>query len=79
MKCPFCGKEMRVGYLQGFKGVGFSEKIHNSLALWMFKGDFGKKTKDWTPCTPRGYNHITAYYCDDCECVLSKKSIERKD
>lgn len=46
MKCPFCGKEMRFGYLQGYKGVGFSEKIHGSLSLWMFKGDFGKKTTD---------------------------------
>lgn len=26
--------------------VGFSEKIHGSPSLWMFKGEFGKKNKD---------------------------------
>lgn len=67
MKCPDCGKPMRAGYIQGARGVLFSE---HDKTLFVVKNPFSKKDKTiagvWECASP-------AFYCDDCDCLVWKK------
>ena len=61
---------MQKGYLQGARGVIFSEY---EKVLFVVKNPFSKKDKTivsaWTGCAS------PAYYCDDCDCMVWKKDL----
>ena len=61
---------MRKGYLQGARGVIFSE---HEKVLFVVKNPFSKKDKaivsGWASTAS------PAYYCDDCDCMVWKKDL----
>lgn len=70
MLCPYCNKEMRDGYIQGARGVIFSEDVK---LFFVTKNPFSKKDVTvagmWEGPSP-------AHYCDLCECLIWKKNEE---
>ena len=72
MKCPYCNGEMRQGYVQGARGVLFSEDEKSILVV---KTPFSKKDKritDFMSCAS------PAFYCDTCDCMIWKKEYAEK-
>ena len=69
MNCPYCGKPMRRGYIQGARGVIFSEW---EKVLFITKNPFSKKDKTITGVFETA---SPALYCDDCDCLLWKKNL----
>ena len=67
MICPYCNNEMREGYIQGARGVVFSE---DEKLLFVAKNPFSKK--DVQICGMLGYTS-PAHYCDNCNCLIWKK------
>jgi hypothetical protein len=71
MICPYCGKEMREGFVQGARGVIFSEERKSICILP------SKAMKDiditgfWKTAAP-------ANYCDDCRILLAKVEEKKK-
>ena len=67
MKCPYCNNEMREGYIQGARGVIFSEE---EKMLFIAKNPFNKKDikicSMWEWASP-------AHFCDKCNCLIWKK------
>lgn len=68
MICPYCNGEMRDGYIQGARGVIFSEE---AKLFFITKNPFSKKD-----VTVAGMWEISspAHYCDKCECLIWKKN-----
>ena len=66
MKCPYCGREMRAGYIQApGRRIFFGETLrYNGLYLKLRKGDIGitKSVMHW-------YNK--ASFCEDCGCCIT--------
>ena len=63
MICPYCGKEMRQGYISCRDGVYWSEKMHIlPTAL-----GFGKDEK--IDLNTQAHN-VIAYNCDNCKKVI---------
>ena len=67
MKCPFCNGEMRPGYIQGARGVIFSERIKAVLIAKNPFNDKDKRIADSFSCSS------PAFYCDTCDCLVWKK------
>ena len=72
MNCPYCGKPMRCGYVQGARGVIFSEW---EKVLFVTKNPFSKKDKTITGMFETA---SPALYCDDCDCLLWKKDLPQE-
>ena len=67
MNCPYCNDEMREGYVQGARGVIFSE--YEKL-LFVVKNPFSKSDIRITDA----FEYTSpAFYCDKCECMIWKK------
>ena len=68
MKCPYCGKEMRAGYIQAASrggGVLFRNKlVRTTIYLGLRKGDIwiGTSKSMWYNC---------AFFCEDCRCCIT--------
>ena len=67
MICPYCSEEMRSGYVQGARGVIFSEY---EKVVFVVKNPFSKKDVKIT-----GTFEYTspAFYCDNCQMMIWKK------
>lgn len=68
MKCPYCSAEMRAGYVQGARGVIFSEE---EKVMFVIKNPFSRKDKtiaDAFTCA------APAFYCDACDCMIWKQN-----
>ncbi len=70
MKCPYCGKDMEDGFIQGARGVLFSpyEKV-----VLILKNPFSKRDVKLTNFLE---SSSPAFYCYDCECLIWKKNSE---
>lgn len=74
MKCPYCGREMRAGYIQApGRRVFFGETLRrNGLYFKLRKGDIkiSKSVMAW-------YND--AAFCEDCGCCITFVSEKRQE
>lgn len=64
MICPFCGKEMKKGYIQSREGVFWTEKKHMFGAIAVF--GFDRDAIDLNP--KEGY--VNAFMCEKCRKVI---------
>lgn len=58
MKCPYCSREMEIGYIQSRDGLGWSVKkrIVNALSGLLAEQDLGKT--------------VTANRCNECKKIV---------
>lgn len=73
MKCPYCDSDMTAGYIQGARGVIFSEE---EKIMFYVKNPFNKKDRklaDSLDCAS------PAFYCYECECLVWKKKYDEKE
>lgn len=67
MVCPYCKKNMREGFVQGGRGVFFSESERNFIYRPIKrKGDI--VIAGLFACS------APANYCDNCKCLIVKNS-----
>ena len=74
MNCPYCKGKMRAGYVQGARGVIFSEQ---EKALFVVKNPFKKTDKSITDSLFECAS--PAFYCDKCDCMIWKKNYAAED
>lgn len=66
MTCPYCGKEMRAGYVQGARGVFFSERERTVFF------NPHRRERDVVIASARDGCSAPAQYCDGCRLLLAK-------
>ena len=66
MKCPYCGKEMELGYIQCRDGVHWTSKKVFAAAL----SEFGKDSLSLENGAGRNNTVVYAYKCGDCKKVI---------
>lgn len=64
MKCPYCGKEMELGYIQCRDGIHWTPKKQLVAAL----SAFGKNSIFLE--NGAGSGAVYAYHCGDCKKVI---------
>ena len=69
MLCPYCGKEMEKGFIQGRDGVWWSEKKRPVSALHIFGGNMVELAKS-LPGVTGDRRAADAYLCRDCRKVV---------
>lgn len=70
MKCPYCGKEMSVGYIHnGSQPVQWMPDGKKTSLFRFSTADGGKKLSN--KLSLGGYN-AEAFYCDACHVVIAK-------
>lgn len=65
MECPYCKKEMREGYIQGARGVFFSERER----ILFFRAH--RREKDVVIAGGFWECSAPAHYCDGCGCLIT--------
>lgn len=60
MLCPYCGKEMKTGFLQAASNILFSEKKHILHMRPSNEQDILLARQSMYPAA------VTAHYCEDC-------------
>ncbi len=68
MKCPYCNNEMRSGFVQGARGVFFSEEERFIFYISRKSKNDIVIASGWQGCS------AVAHYCDNCGVLISKKS-----
>lgn len=63
MKCPYCNKDMKSGYVQAGQQVFFTEKKH-TWSFWLNESDTSLSRNNMLMPT------CTAYHCPDCKKVI---------
>lgn len=66
MKCPYCDKEMTLGYIQCRDGVCWTLKKQLVAAL----SSFGKEGTSLANGAADNSNTVYAYKCGDCKKVI---------
>ena len=66
MKCPYCGKEMELGYIQCHDGVTWTPKLQLVAALSVL----GKDSLPLANGAADTSKAVYAYKCGDCEKVM---------
>ena len=66
MKCPFCDKEMTLGYIQSRDGVVWTPKKHMLSAL----NSYHKGITVLANGAAQSSSTVYAYKCDDCKIVI---------
>ena len=66
MKCPYCGKDMTLGYIQCRDGVWWTLKKQLVAALSFF----GKDSTSLDNGASDNAHAVYAYKCDDCRKVI---------
>lgn len=70
MKCPYCNKEMSVGYIRnGSQPVQWLPDVKKASAFRFSVADGGKSLSN--KLSLGGYN-AEAFYCDACHVVIAK-------
>ena len=64
MKCPYCQKEMEMGYIQCRDGVNWTPKKQLVAALSCFGKDHLSLENG------KGNRAVIAYKCGDCEKII---------
>lgn len=64
MLCPYCGKEMRKGYIQAASHIIFSEKKHLLKLYPSNAQDIQIAEQTLVPAA------VSAYYCTRCEMFI---------
>lgn len=76
MKCPYCDKEMQLGYIQCRDGLHWTPKKQKAAALsGMGKGAIAIGNEN-------GYmanSYATAFHCDDCKTVIIQYGKSKED
>ena len=66
MKCPYCDKEMTLGYIQSRDGVVWTPKARFVSALNLYR----KGITDLANGATEYSGTVYSYKCDDCKKVL---------
>ena len=66
MKCPYCGKEMELGYIQCRDGVHWTSKKVLVAAL----SEFGKDSLSLENGAGKNNTVVYAHRCSDCKKVI---------
>ena len=66
MKCPYCGKEMELGYIQCRDGVHWTSKKAFAAAF----SSLGKDSLSLENGAGRNNTVVYAYKCGDCKKVI---------
>lgn len=66
MKCPYCGKEMTLGYIQCRDGVRWTLKKQLVAAL----SSFGKESTSLANGAADNSKTVYAYKCGECKKVM---------
>lgn len=69
MECPYCGKEMALGYIQCRDGVYWAEKIRPVAAITLFAGNIINLETDNVGVIFGGHATV-AYRCPDCKKII---------
>ncbi len=73
MKCPYCGKDMDLGYIQCRDGVYWCQKKRAVAALPLFGGE----SISLSPSSNHifGGAYAEAYHCKKCKKILIEYSV----
>ena len=75
MKCPYCGKEMVLGYIQCRDGVVWTPKKQLVAAL----SSLGRGSVSLSNTATGNARTTCAYRCEDCKKVVIDYSTENAD
>lgn len=73
MKCPFCGEEMALGYIQCRDGLNWTPKKQLVAAL----SCFGRGRVSLANGASNSPNAVYAFHCDKCKKVVIDYGEER--
>ena len=65
-KCPYCGNELKSGFVQSGKLVFFAPKIHRILAV----PNLSKENEVVLTTNNMTYPNCAAYLCSECKKVI---------
>lgn len=71
MKCPYCGKEMELGFIQCRDGVTWTEKKQLVAALSFY----GKGRTSLANGAADNSRAVYAYKCESCKKVIINYSV----
>ena len=74
MHCPYCGKEMELGYIQCRDGVTWTPKKHFVVAVSLL----GKDSVSLENGAANNSRTVYAYKCGDCKKVIVDYSTDSR-